>query len=163
MKLGMGKQFVLVFVCTVALYLGFYRLIEHLRMRKGGWRVVFSEEPAGPVISVSQSALDIDDVRFRFPGAKTAATNLPQTVVFDRPLTNVPFGEVLFIDTTFQPGTIAFRLFGNEIQLLPRALSVNRRETPWRSHFSFDLVPDPKSPASPRTGGGQPLPTVPAK
>jgi len=37
------------------------------------------------------------------------------------------------MDTTFLPGTVAFQLFGHEIELLPRVLIIDHEEHPWHS------------------------------
>jgi hypothetical protein len=37
------------------------------------------------------------------------------------------------MDPTFLPGTLTFRLFGHEIELLPRVLMLDHQEHLWRS------------------------------
>ena len=56
--------------------------------------------------------------------------------IFTQPLQvpyEVPFGQCIFMDTTFLPGTLTFRMFGHELELLPRTLVVDHQEQPWRS------------------------------
>jgi hypothetical protein len=63
-------------------------------------------------------------------------------MVFDQPQPvpfEVPFGQVIFEDTTFQPGTIVFKMFGHEIQLLPRVLTIDKLEYPWQSEKTVSL------------------------
>jgi hypothetical protein len=43
------------------------------------------------------------------------------------------------MDTTFLPGTLVFELFGHEIQLLPRVLTIDKKEQPWRSNETIAL------------------------
>lgn len=147
MNLGITKHFLMAFVLALVLYLTAYGLIEHLRQRKGGWEVTFASDPAGqPQVTVLQPRLGISNVQFRFVGEKVPTTNLLRPVVFDRPLTNAPFGQILFIDTTFLPGTITFDFFGHEVQLLPRVLIVNKREVSWKSAGTIELRPPEKLP-----------------
>jgi hypothetical protein len=58
---------------------------------------------------------------------------MARTLVFDHPITNIPFGRVVYFDTTFLPGAVVFDFFGAQVQLLPRTLLVTNREIPWRS------------------------------
>jgi hypothetical protein len=83
--------------------------------------------------------MGITNLTFVFAGERLAQSNLASTVVFDSPKTNVPFGKVVFLDTTFLPGTVTFELFGHEIELLPRTLVVNLKEVPWKSGAIFKL------------------------
>jgi hypothetical protein len=147
MKPDVWKHFALAAVFAIVLYAGSYSFIEHLRQRKGGWQVTFESDATGlPAVIVAQPRLSITNVQFRFLGEKITATNFRETIVFDRPITNAPFGQIIFIDTTFLPGTIAFEFFGHEVQLLPRVLVVNRREVAWRSGESTELAPAEKVP-----------------
>jgi hypothetical protein len=52
----------------------------------------------------------------------------------------VPFGQCVFMDTTFLPGTLTLQLFGHEIELLPRVLVVDRQEHPWRPATAITLL-----------------------
>src|SRR5262249_38275066 len=120
---------------ALVLYLISYNFIEHRRTRKGPWLVTFNTESNGvPVLTINQPFLQISNVRLTFPGNAPNATNVtmdfrvPKQVPFE-----VPFGQCLFEDTTFLPGTIVFKLFGHEIQLIPRVLTVDQVEYPWRS------------------------------
>jgi hypothetical protein len=40
---------------------------------------------------------------------------------------------MIFQDPTFLPGTVTMRLFGHQIELLPRVLTIDREEYPWHS------------------------------
>jgi hypothetical protein len=135
-------------------------LIEHLRSRKGGWQVTFLCDSTGePSIRVSQPRLSISNVMFVFPGQSCELTNTATSISFDRPISNVPFGRVLYLDTTFLPGSVVFDLFGNEVELLPRVLVLNKREIPWQSDVTFELAERSGPGRSPaRTPGHQPPP-----
>ena len=125
---------------TVVLYLATFQWIEHLRTRKGGWNVTFKTDQAGhPSIAVEQPKLQITNVSFAFPDQLLPQTNLQSTVLFDQPRTNVPFGKVLYFDTTFLPGAIVFDVFHHQIQLLPRVLILDGKEVPWQCGQTFQL------------------------
>jgi hypothetical protein len=51
----------------------------------------------------------------------------------------VPFGQCVFQDAQTLPGTVVFELFGHEIQLLPRVLTIDRVEHPWHSGETITL------------------------
>lgn len=128
------------FGLALIIYLVSFAIIQHFRTRNGPWEVTFQTDAQGaPQIEVNQRQLQIRNVRFVFPDERLATTNLLQTLVFDSPITNAPFGRIVYLDTTFLPGSIVFGLFGHEIQLLPRILQLDRRETPWQSGVTHTL------------------------
>jgi hypothetical protein len=43
----------------------------------------------------------------------------------------VPFGSVIFFDTTVLPGTVTMRLFGHEIEFIPRTLIIDHTPYGW--------------------------------
>ena len=65
-----------------------------------------------------------------FPGQKIALANLARVERFEEAVTNLPFGEMIFQDPTFLPGTVTMRQFGHEIELLPRVLIIDKKEIP---------------------------------
>lgn len=141
------KHALIAFACALGLYLVAFHGIEFARQAKGPWQVTFRSDANGaPSLIVSQPQKQISDVTLVFRGERLAKTNLLETVVFDGPKTNVPFGRVIFFDTTFLPGTITLDLFGHEIELLPRVLGVNRREVPWKSGAVIELSQEEKPP-----------------
>ena len=138
---SLALQIVLVFVAALIGYVVVYGWIDHRRVFKGPWVVTFSSESSAPAISVNQSTLGIRDVRLVFAGAP-ATSNVTQTVEFSqaRPWPYaVPHGRCVFMDTTFLPGTIALEVFGHEIQLMPRVLTIDKVERPWRSGETIEL------------------------
>ena len=69
-----------------------------------------------------------------FLGQKISQTNTAHAFVFNDPTkTNAPFGEIVFQDLTFLPGTVTFNFFGHEVELLPRVLIVDKQERDWKS------------------------------
>jgi hypothetical protein len=134
------QHLAIAFILALVLYWSAFSIIEHLRIRKGGWQVTFkTDDKAVPSISVSQPALGLADIRLVFPHDRGGQTNLASTIVFDQPITNVPFGKVIYLDTTFLPGAIVFGLFGHQIQLVPRVLVLDGKEVPWQNGTEFRL------------------------
>lgn len=148
---GPAKHFILAFVLALAGYIVFYQGIEHRRTRNGPWRVTFTTGAAGiPAIVINQPRLAITNLLISFSGQAWPATNSPVTLVFGQPKPvpyEVPFGNCVFMDTTFLPGTVTFQLFGHEIELLPRVLVIDRQEHSWRPDGSIVLPRVPTVPA----------------
>lgn len=152
----LARELAILFVAVLALYLGAFYGIEHLRSRKGPWEVTFATNRDGrPVVAVSQRHHGIARFDLVFPEENPPTTNLPATITFNEPQKTpfeAPFGRVIYEDLTFKPGAVTFDLFGHEIELLPRTLIVNRREHPWQSEATLTLwktnkVPAVKAPA----------------
>lgn len=147
-----GKHFLAAFAIALLIYGVAYFGIEHLRTRKGGWQVNFTSDALGvPGIEVRQAQLAIQEVKLLFPEQRLSQTNLSQLFLFDRPHTNVPFGKVVYFDTTFLPGSLVLDVFGHEIEFIPRALLVDHREIPWSSARTIVLSNAPGT-----TGSGRP-------
>ena len=136
------KLVAIAFLLALAVYFIAFSGIEHLRTRKGPWEVTFTHNNNGaPAIVVNEPKLNISNVTIDFPRAETSATN--STLDFARPKQvpfEVPFGQCIFMDTTFQPGTVVFNFFGHEIQLIPRVLTIDKKEYPWQSGTTFALT-----------------------
>ena len=132
------------FVIAVLVYLFFYTGIEHRRTKNGPWEVVFTNNAAGaPTLMINQPKLAIANVQITFPGASNAAAAHAATMELSQPREvpfQVPFGKCVFMDTTFLPGTIVFDLFGHEIQLIPRVLTIDGKEIPWQSNATVPVA-----------------------
>jgi hypothetical protein len=148
---GPAKHFLLAFLLALAGYIAFYQIIEHRRTRNGPWQVTFTTGAAGiPAIIINEPKLGITNVQISFAGQTQPATNSPITLLFRQPKPvpyEVPFGNCVFMDTTFLPGTITFQLFGHEIELLPRVLVIDRQERPWRTDTTIALPRGQAAPA----------------
>jgi hypothetical protein len=137
---GISKHVIIAFILALVLYVGSFQLIEHRRQVKGPWLVTFLSDREGhPSVHVFHQQLGVSNVSFVFPDLRIDKTNTSEAIVFDSPITNIPFGRIIFLDTTFLPGTVTIDLFGNEIELLPRVLVLNKKEIPWKSEGSFRL------------------------
>ena len=131
-----ARHFILAFLLALVGYIVCYQSIEHRRARNGPWRVTFKRGNGEvPTIVIDQPKLAITNLQVRFAGEALPGTNGPVRLVFDQPRAvpyEMPFGQCVFMDTTFLPGTVTLQLFGHEIELLPRVLVIDRQEHPWR-------------------------------
>ena len=131
---GLFKILGLGFLLALMLYIVSFKWIQHQREYKGPWRVVFSSDNSSiPYLLVSQSTLKIEDHKITFENQKAPRPNLARVVYFNNPTTNAPFGEIVFQDPTFLPGTITFNFWGHEVELMPRTLIIDKKEIPWHS------------------------------
>ncbi len=148
MKSGFSaKHVVLLFVAVLAAYIVLFRFVENRRQAHGPWEVEFQNPPGGtPALLVSQPYLNLRDIKLVLHGE--ILTNAPGTIRFDRVKQPTPFGRVIFEDLTFLPGVVTFDLLGHEVELLPRALVVNKKLVDWQSGMTVDLWPTNK-PAEP--------------
>jgi hypothetical protein len=136
---GVIKHFAFAFAIAVALYILSFGWIQHRRVFKGPWEITFVTDAAGqPSLAISEPSLKISQI-IAFPGQKIAPTNLARAQRFDEAVTNLPFGEMIFQDPTFLPGTVTMRLFGHEIELLPRVLIIDKKEIPWRAAQTVEV------------------------
>jgi hypothetical protein len=147
---GMARQVVAVFAAALALYFIAYTAIEHRRNRNGPWEVTFTNDVAGaPALRIDQARLSITNVLIVFTNAPPA-TNVAMIIGFAQPRPvpfAVPYGHCIFMDTTFLPGTIVFEMFGHEVQLIPRVLTIDKQERPWRANETISLPMIPVDPA----------------
>jgi hypothetical protein len=133
---------VLVVFAAVALgyFLGF-GWIEHRRQRNGPWQVTFRTDFGQPTLVVHQPELQLTNITIRFAGI-TSPARAAQTIRFEpgRPVPcDLPFGRCVFLDVLFLPGTVVCQVFGHEIQLMPRTLTIDGAERPWQSGEIIEL------------------------
>jgi hypothetical protein len=124
---------------ALGLALGTYALsfgcIEHRRNRQGPWHITFTATHGAPCLIVNQPTLGITNVQVVFDAAPTP-TNPAVVVEFALARATpfaTPFGQCVFLDTLSLPGTVVLELFGHQVQLLPRVLTIDRAERPWHS------------------------------
>jgi len=143
-------------------YLFFYNLDAHLRTAKGPWEVTFLRDSDGtPSLRIHHAPLGVSNVTVRFVGETTTATLEPPVQVrFDAPLARLPFGTTAFDDLMYLPGTVVIHCFGHEVQMLPRAFFLNRKEHPWADLTGLEAKPGDKLPNldPPRKGPASPKP-----
>ena len=122
------------FGIALIVYVISYTWIEHRRTYKGPWEVTFTNDASGAAtLVINQPSLAITNLQITFPG-ELARTNVslsfstPHQVPYD-----LPYGQMVFMDTTFLPGTIVIDLLGHEVQLIPRVLTIDKTDIPWAS------------------------------
>lgn len=140
---GLRKHLAVAFILALAVYALLYSAIEHRRARKGPWSITFTQSDSAPTLVIDQPNLGLTNVQLRFVGPPVP-TNVPSTLTFRQPRPvpfEVPFGQCIFMDSTFLPGTLTFQLYGHEIELLPRVLIIDHEEHPWVSGSTLSLQP----------------------
>jgi hypothetical protein len=138
------KHLVIPVIIAVVFYIIAFTAIERHRHARKPWSVEYAVSHGIPAIIVHQPDLGIDSFQITFGSNALVGATAPGTVVFDDlERTNAPFGRVEFLDTTFLPGTVVLDLFGHQVQLMPRVLTVNGREIPWTSKTNLSLANEP--------------------
>jgi hypothetical protein len=130
------------FGIAVLVYIVFYGFIENRRTRHGPWRVTFTNDVAGaPALLINQPALAITNLQITFSGeTNNSSSNVLMVLDTPKPVPyDIPFGKCVFMDTTFLPGTIVFDVFRHEIQLIPRVLTIDKKDIPWQSHENISV------------------------
>lgn len=148
---AVARKLLILSALVLIAYAASYAFIQHRRAAKGPWEVTFTREAGAPALVVNQARLGIGDVRLVFSGAQ-ATRNLPQTLWFTDARSvpfDLPFGKCVFLDPLFLPGTVTFEMFGHEIQLLPRVLTIDRVEYPWQSNATITLIATNQTPVRP--------------
>jgi hypothetical protein len=140
------KHVLAAFLIAVAIYVATYSFIEHRRVRNGPWQVTFASEASShsPCLLINQPGLGLTNIEIVFPHEPLPPDNLPVTFSYDQPRQvpfPVPFGNCVFMDATFLPGTLTLRLFGHEIEFLPRTMIIDHTEQPWRRNQTITLWP----------------------
>lgn len=141
----------LTFVAATIFYFAAYTWLTRKQTGKGPWEVTFTNDVAGvPELIIRQANLGVSNVHVRLLGEKLSKTQQTATVEFLKPQQAVPFGQLLYDDLMFLPGTVTLDVFGHEVELLPRVLVLNRKPVPWASNSTNDLAPSAKLPAEAR-------------
>jgi hypothetical protein len=136
---GLLKHLALCLLIAVVFYVAAFGWIEHRRTVKGPWEVTFRTDAAGtPALFILQTHLNVSETLV-FTGCAIQPANLARTIGFARPPAALPFGELVFQDPTFLPGTVTLRLFGHQIELLPRVLAIDKKEYPWRAGSQIEV------------------------
>jgi len=98
-------------------------------------------EAGVPVLTVNQLKLGIRDARIVFADARTAS-NPAQTLEFIQARA-VPFdvpSAMRFSGPAVSPGYARVGFVRHEIQLLPRVLTIDKKEHPWRSAETMNFA-----------------------
>ncbi|HTI97466.1 MAG TPA: hypothetical protein VL527_01080 [Dongiaceae bacterium] len=140
-----ARPFVIALIAAVILYVVGFACIQYVRGKDGPWQVTFATENSQPTLTVTQPKLKVQGVKIIFTTTNAPALP-PQNLKFDlaQPVPfDVPFGRCIFLDTISLPGTVTFQMFGHEIQLMPRVLTIDRVEHPWQSGQTLSLPATP--------------------
>ena len=136
---GILRHVAIAFVIALIFYFASFGWIQHRRAFRGPWEIDFATDSGGhPSLDISQPYLNITQ-KIAFPRQKIAGTNLSVPVRFPEAVIKLPFGEMIFQDPTFLPGTVTMRQFGHEIELLPRVLIIDKKEIPWRQGKAIEV------------------------
>jgi hypothetical protein len=141
------QRFLFVFVATLFAYVTLYGACELKRRKAGPWNVTYALGSNGvPELRIEHPRLlGPKPVTVTFPGEKPDRTDLPITAVFTRPITNaMPFGPVIFVDSTVLPGTVTLNCFGHVVEIVPRTLFLDLKEVAWVPGTNISLMPDTK-------------------
>jgi hypothetical protein len=146
-----------IFVGTLVAYVTLYGACTAWKRRGGPWDLVYSVTNGVPQLRIEHNRrFPGQAVTFAFPGETPARTDLPIAAAFSVPITNaMPFGPVLFVDTTTLPGTVVVNCFGHVIEMLPRTLFVNLKDVGWHPGTNIVLLPAAKPPPEKLKGPGQ--------
>jgi hypothetical protein len=136
---GLLKHLAISLAIAVAFYVLFFGWLQHRRNVKGPWVVDFRGDAAGvPSLFISQTNLNVSET-IVFPGKAAGSSNFSRTIAFRELPPDLPFGELVFQDPTFLPGTVTIRLYGHLVEFLPRVLIVDKTEYPWQAGAVIQL------------------------
>lgn len=128
-------MFALVALVTLLVYVAVFSWVENKRRKNGPWEITFAQVDNSPALLVNHAKLGLTNITIVFPNAP-APTNELKTVRFRHgqiaPF-DLPFGKCIFLDTLYLPGTVTCEVFGHEIQILPRTMTIDRVERPWQA------------------------------
>ena len=122
------------FLLTLFAYVTVFGACQAYRRRNGAWTITFDRSQDGtPVLRIEQpKLLAAGAVSLSFPGETVTRNDLPITAVFNYPITNaMPFGPVIFVDTSQLPGDVTLNVFGHAVEIFPRTLRLDLREISW--------------------------------
>ena len=129
---GLFKHLAICLVIAVVFYVAAFDWIESRRTASGPWEADFQADAAGtPAIVISQTNLSIRET-IVFPGQSIRPFQFSRAVVFGQTPPALPFGQLIYQDPTFLPGTVTMRLFEHQVELLPRVLTIDKKEYPWK-------------------------------
>ncbi len=138
------------FLLTLFAYVTVFGACQAYRRRDGAWTITFDRGSDGtPVLRIEQpKLLAAGAVSLSFPGELPNRTDLPITAVFNYPITNaMPFGPVIFVDTSQLPGVVTLNVFGHAVEIFPRTLRLDFQEIPWTPGTNIIAAASAKPPA----------------
>jgi len=129
-----GKTFLIIGLVTLIAYFTIFSWVESRRRKNGPWEITFTQIDDSPALLVNHLKLGLTNVVVIFLQA-TVTNQQPTIIQFEHgqvaPFT-LPYGKCVFLDTLFLPGTVTCEMFGHEIQILPRTMTIDHVEHPWQ-------------------------------
>jgi hypothetical protein len=141
------KTILLVGLVTLVGYGVVFSWVEYRRRKNGPWEFTFTQSDQLPTLVISHVKLGLTNITIQFTAA-AAPTNLSQTIKFEHGQVapfDLPFGKCVFLDTLFLPGSVTCEIFGHEIQVLPRTMTIDRVEYPWTTGQKILLTNRPSA------------------
>lgn len=126
-------MFLLVGLVTLIGYAAVFAWVENNRRKNGPWEITFTRLDNSPALLVNHAKLGLTNITIVFLDA-IAPANLPATIRFEHGRVapfDLPFGKCVFLDTLFLPGTVTVKVFGHEIQAMPRTMTIDHIEHAW--------------------------------
>lgn len=141
------KKLLTLGLVTLMIYAVSFSWVENRRRKNGPWEINFTRIDDSPAVIINHGMLKLTNISIVFIGGD--ASNLePRTIRFhhgqESPF-DLPYGRCVFLDTLFLPGTVVCEMFDHEIQLLPRTLTIDRREHAWQSGEKILLTNRPSA------------------
>lgn len=151
------------FAVALAGYVLLYSLDSSARRRAGPWEVEFTTNVVSePVLRIGQAGLGISNRVIVFADERAPEGFVAETKRFGQvapPGTSVPFGRWVYHDLMYLPGVVTLELFledngtkRHEVELMPRALMVNRQEHAWAGIAELRLTSSDKYTGAPPDG-----------
>ena len=123
-------------------YFVVFNWVERRRFVNGPWRLTFSQTNSTPMLIINQTTLGVANLALVFSGV-AITTNVSETVAFGQGRAvpfDLPFGKCVFLDPLFLPGSVACEIYGHQIQIMPRVLTIDGIEHPWTSGETISLT-----------------------
>ena len=151
------------FAVALSGYVLLYSLDSGARRRAGPWEVEFTTNMVSePMLRIGQVGLGISNRVIVFTDERAPKGFVPETKRFGQvapPGASVPFGRWVYHDLMYLPGVVTLELFleGNgtrrhEVELMSRALMVNRKEHAWAEIEELRLTSSDKYTGAPPDG-----------
>ncbi len=114
---GLLKHLAICAALSVVFYAGAFAWIQHRRSFRGPWEAEFRADATGaPSVHISQTRLGISETLV-FYGQTIRPGSFFNTIAFTESPSRLPFGELIFQDPTFLPGTVTLQVFGHEVEV----------------------------------------------
>ena len=132
------KLIIILLITLLVVIAAFIFIIKPIRERSP-WNIKFEISDGIPSIYISNNTPMVPATKIIFSNEKINR-DLSENIAFEKHNINkIPFGEITFTDVTLFPGRITLKLFNHEIDILPRALIIDKKEYKWGERLIIDL------------------------